>query len=120
MYTTRYGENIARILAAYPPGLLQVKALEILIQTAQQHARDSAQDDVAQQVCEGLHITPATGLKCRACYNVEKNLPMQQMVESDILAATAAEVKAGRALAEPRWDPQPESLVYSADPLPED
>ncbi len=118
MYTTRYGENIARILAAYPPGLLQVKAIEVLIGTAQQHAREKAHDDMADQVCERLHHTPAAGLKCRACYDVEKNLPMQMSIEGDIMAAMAAGVRAGSQ--HPGFAPEAPDPVYSVEPLSEE
>lgn len=71
MYTTRWGEPIARILMAYPTPQLQVQAIEKLIGTVEDYARSRAKDQIAQSVCEGMHAGIGTGLKCRSCWEAE-------------------------------------------------
>lgn len=73
MYTTRWGEPIARILMAYPTPQLQVVALEKLLGTVEEYARSRAKDQIAQSVCEGMHEGVASGLKCRSCWEAEQS-----------------------------------------------
>lgn len=109
MHTTRYGEGISRIVAAYQPGPMMVAALEALVQTIQQHAITTYRDTVAQSVCEGIHEGPPTGLKCLACYEAEAQFGMQQTVQGEIeqFAARTLEGKGLPAIAEDVFDVEP-------------
>lgn len=84
MYSSRYGDPIARILAAYASGPGLIAALETLIKTAEDNARTRVRDELAAQVCEQLHAGPPTGLKCRACYEAESGIAMQNQVDAEI------------------------------------
>ncbi len=85
-----YREPILRVLSLYPPGESLVTALTTLLNTAQERARIAARDEIAMTVCEGLHVGPAAGLKCRKCYEVEQRLGEEAAVESERIAADPA------------------------------
>lgn len=73
---------------AYPPGSPGLLlALETLMKTALDTAKAEFDNDLAQEVCEGLHDGPAKGLKCRACYEAEKEVPMMLQVQEELEAA---------------------------------
>ena len=80
-----YRDNIIRILSAYPlgsEGLL--KGLEAICHTAEQNGSMDGRDLVAQNVCEGLHASPAQGIKCRKCYETEAGFVATEGVMADI------------------------------------
>lgn len=87
MAFTRWHDPIARVLAAYPGGPGLVAALETLIRTAEENAYTRAKDDLAQRVCEGVHPGPASGLKCRACYEAERIIPIENQVRAEMEVA---------------------------------
>lgn len=116
LYSTRYGEGIARIVQTYQPGPAMVGALEVLVKTIQSHAVAAYRDTVAQSVCEGMHEGPPTGLKCLACYEAEQQFGMQQTVQGEIEAFAKREAgdEGGDAL--PAMD---ENEVFEVEPLDE-
>ena len=89
---TRYRDAITRVLAAYASGPGLVQALDTLIKTAEDNARTLARDEVAQSVCEGLHDGPASGLKCRGCYEAEQIVGMEAQVNAEIAIARRQEM----------------------------
>ena len=91
-----YRENIIRVLHAYAPGsdgLLT--ALDALCHTAEDIGRRAGRDTAAAEVCEGLHVQPAKGLKCRLCYQVEQNFHGTELVEAEYAAVAEEKKKAG-------------------------
>ena len=87
MFLTKWGEPVSRVLAAYPPGPGLIAALETLIRTAEDVTRTKMKDELAAQVCEGLHGGEPSGLKCRACYEAEQLIPMEMTVAAEIAMA---------------------------------
>lgn len=86
-HTTRYGEGIARVIAAYAPGMQNpalIGALEVLCKSAEDHGRVAYRDEVASGVCEGIHEGPAEGLKCRRCYDAEQSFNDITVVEMEM------------------------------------
>ena len=85
MFLTKYGQSVAQVLAAYPPGSPGlIGAIETLIQTAEQNARMNAKDEIAATVCEGMHNGPASGLKCLSCYNAEVHFQQEMVVQAEM------------------------------------
>lgn len=79
-----YRENIIRILHAYQPGSEGLmKAIEALCRTAEEMGIRAGRDAAAADVCEGLHLQPAKGLKCRLCYQVEQGFSQTEAVEAE-------------------------------------
>jgi len=68
---TRYRQAIARVMANYPPGSLQlVIALDIIVQTAMNNKSYAQADELAEKSCLGtLHDGPAKGVICKRCYD---------------------------------------------------
>ena len=88
-YSTRYGDPIARVLAAYMPGVgvppALIGALETLIKTAQQNVQQVMRDEIAATVCEGLHPgREPKGLKCLRCYNAEHNFNEEIAIQAEM------------------------------------
>ena len=82
-----YMMGIQKILSAYQPGSPALpKALHTLVQTAEEHARSTVRDEIAQTVCEGIHQGPGKGLKCRACYETELSFPIEDTIIAEIEA----------------------------------
>ncbi len=91
VFETEWGEAIGKVLAAYPmgsPGL--VLALETLCKTAEERGHMEGTRTIAMGVCEQLHSTPATGLKCLQCYNAEQNYREETTVAMEVAAAAKA------------------------------
>lgn len=88
-FQTKHGEPISRILAAYNanPNALVVRALETYISTAESQAKQDAQNEVADNICEGLHQGEAKGLKCLKCYMAEQHFHQEEVVRAEIDAA---------------------------------
>jgi hypothetical protein len=90
-FQTKYGESVARVLAAYEHGPALVAALETLISTACANAKAEVRDDFAERVCEGMHAGPAAGLKCLKCYLAEMHFNQEAIVRAEIDNAGSAE-----------------------------
>jgi len=85
--TTRYGDGISRVIAAYAPNAQNptlVAALEVICKSAEEHGRVAFRDEVSEGVCEGLHEGPAEGLKCRKCYDAEQDFNNITAVEMEM------------------------------------
>jgi len=89
MFTSRYGEPLSRILAAYPVGPGLVAALETLIKTAEANVQVRHRDELAASVCEGIHPgKPPSGLKCRTCYETEALVSVEAGVVAEMRTAS--------------------------------
>lgn len=93
-YSTKYGMPIQKVLMTYPLGSRSLMvALEAIVNTAMDRAREEKIDDTAQQYCRELHPGPAQGLVCKLCFEAIETGKMPQELEGgDGVPETAAEV----------------------------
>jgi hypothetical protein len=82
-----YSQGIANILNAYDSMDQRIAAIQVLIATAEENQQRALVDEMAAEVCEGLHLGKAKGLKCRKCYNAEQNFNEEAKVEAEFAAA---------------------------------
>ena len=94
MIATRYTRAVMRVLANYPPGSRSlVVALEAIIGTAVERTKEENRDELAETVCQNLHVGPAKGLACGACFDVLETgkMPAEEDMPSPAAATTPAE-----------------------------
>lgn len=85
-FKTKYGNAIMRVMAYYPPNSQSLLvAMEAVVLTAMNKAREDSKDDLAQDVCQGLHPDAAKGLVCKRCFDVVESGKMPQ--DSEDIAA---------------------------------
>lgn len=110
-YKTRYGEPVLRILQAYPagaPGL--ITALETICQTAEKHGEKNARISLASNVCEDLHVEPASGIKCLQCHYAETQYTRIAEVEAEMEMVKDAKQAGG-------FPPEPPEAPQADDDL---
>lgn len=92
-FSTKYGTAIQKVLMAYPLGSKSLMvALEAIVNTAMERAKEEKLDDTAQQYCRELHPGPAQGLVCKLCFEaVETGKIPQEIEEAPESAAEVAE-----------------------------
>jgi len=78
----RHAQGIMQIFHSYDSTELRVAAIETLIQTEIEHAKETARND-ASDVCEGLHVGPGIGLKCRQCYEAEQRFHLEEQITAE-------------------------------------
>jgi hypothetical protein len=68
---TRYRNNIARVMANYPPGSSALLiAMDALIETVITQTEGRSADQLAQASCLGtLHTGAPKGVMCKACFD---------------------------------------------------
>jgi hypothetical protein len=63
--------------------------LNALCHTAEENGHKAAKDALAQDVCEGLHVGPGSGLKCLKCYHAEQGFAAEEAVQAEMDAVAA-------------------------------
>lgn len=83
-FSTPYGMAIQKVLMAYPLGSKSLMvALEAVVSTAMNRAREEKIDDTAQQYCRELHPGPAQGLVCKLCFEAVETGKIPQTAEEE-------------------------------------
>ncbi|MHA2068493.1 MAG: hypothetical protein ACXABY_29375 [Candidatus Thorarchaeota archaeon] len=86
----RYTQGIRQVLSVYEPRSEPlIAAIETLIATAEENAAAANLDAALADHCEQMHDGPASGIKCRKCYEVEQQFSMLKQVNADIEMANA-------------------------------
>jgi hypothetical protein len=93
-FSTKYGMAIQKVLMHYPLGSKSLMvALEAIVNTAMERAKEERLDETAQQFCRELHEGPARGLVCKLCFEAVESgkLPSDETEAPTETAAEAAE-----------------------------
>ena len=91
-FSTKYGMALQKVLMAYPLGSKSLMvALEAIVNTAMERAKEDKLDETAQQFCRELHPGPARGLVCKLCFEAMESgkLPPE---EAEAPTETPAEI----------------------------
>ena len=83
---TRHSVALMRIITSYmgmPPSQVLLDQISVYIEGQIERAEIKTKNEVAAEVCEGLHDgPPKMGVLCRSCYEAEKNAPGIIEIES--------------------------------------
>lgn len=75
---------LTSILNTYSQGPGLMAALETYVATVERNARIAVEANIAQTVCEHLHESEPSGLKCLSCYESERSVRDIMQVEAEI------------------------------------
>ena len=98
---TRYRSAIIRVLNNYQ-GKSLVVALDHVVATAVENAKEANVNELAEQVCQNLHEDAPKGLVCKKCFDAleagrlppdEEAVPTVSKEEADEEAIIARQVK---------------------------